>query len=132
MVFFKKLLVAGVALTLLVLVFISVINVFNHSSNVRLQEEQEVTRFLLRNNSFDKDPRTVRYKSDLSFFDMKTVEGKSFEDVDGLQEDGTYLLLHDDFHRGPTEACMPMVEEQDRIKRVHYHFSYCGTFGEST
>ena len=126
MVFSKKLLVAGVVLTLVLVAFISIIN--------RLPEEQEVTQrqlsLLLRNTDYT-NPRTVIYKSDLSYFDKKSVEGKSFQDVDGLQKDGTYLLYHDDFHQGPTNFCMPMVEEQDRIKRVHYHFSYCYLFGET-
>ena len=126
MVFSKKLLVAGVVLALVVVAFISIIN--------RLPEEQEVTQrqlsLLLRNTDYT-NPRTVSYKSDLSYFDKKSVEGKSFQDVDGLQKDGTYLLYHDDFHQGPTNFCMPMVEEQDRIKRVHYHFSYCYLFGET-
>jgi hypothetical protein len=64
-------------------------------------------------------------------FDPRTVEGKSFEDAEGLQGDGTYLLLHEEFHQGPSGTCTPFVEQKDLIKRVHYHFAYCKGFGES-
>jgi hypothetical protein len=63
-------------------------------------------------------------------FDQKSVQGKSFENAEGLYEDGTYLLLHDEFHQGPSGTCAPFVEQKDSIKRVHYHFTYCKGFGE--
>ncbi|KAL3796323.1 LOW QUALITY PROTEIN: hypothetical protein ACHAWO_008992 [Cyclotella atomus] len=52
-------------------------------------------------------------------FDPRTVEGKSFEDAEGLQGDGTYLLLHEEFHQGPSGTCTPFVEQKDLIKRLN-------------
>ena len=63
-------------------------------------------------------------------FDANSVKGKSYVDAEGLQADGTYLLLHDEFHRGPNEFCQPMVEAQDRIQRIHYHFDQCRLFDD--
>ena len=73
---------------------------------------------------------TLKSKPPSYTFDPSTVEGKAFEDVEGLQDDGTYLFLHDEFHHGPGGFCMPMMEVKDKIKRVHYHFAYCKAFGE--
>ena len=64
-------------------------------------------------------------------FDPAPVVAKSFEEVEGLQPDGTYLLYHDVYRYGPNESCMPLVYEKDRIKRVHYHFASCKMFGKS-
>lgn len=63
-------------------------------------------------------------------FDSKTIEGKAYTDVEGIQEDGTFLLFHDEHHRGPNMLCMPLVKAENQIKRVHYHYSDCKTFDD--
>ena len=63
-------------------------------------------------------------------FDPLAVEGKTSTDVEGLQDDGTYLLFHDEFHVGPNGYCMPIVEVKDKIERMHYHFDQCKLFGK--
>ena len=65
-----------------------------------------------------------------SNFDPKSVAGKSYKDAEGVQNDGTYLILYDEFYEGPGNSCIPLVRAKDKIKRVHYHFSHCQLFGE--
>ena len=62
-------------------------------------------------------------------FDSNTIEGIP-SDVEGIQDDGTFLLVHDEHHRGPNMLCMPLVEAEDQIKRVHYHYSNCKNFDD--
>lgn len=63
-------------------------------------------------------------------FDPKSIAGKSYTDVEGVQKDGTYLMLYDEFHEGPDNDCIPLLRVKNQIKRIHYHFSYCQLFGE--
>ena len=65
-------------------------------------------------------------------FNPTPLQHKSHTQVEGLQNDGTYLLFHDEFRSGPNENCMPLVEagDHDVVKRVHYHFYSCKKFGE--
>jgi hypothetical protein len=64
-------------------------------------------------------------------FDPKPIEHLLYDITEGVQPDGTYLLHYDIFDKGPTDFCMPLVEAEDRIERVHYHFTSCKKFGES-
>jgi hypothetical protein len=71
-------------------------------------------------------------QSQTSFiFDPKPIEHLSHDIAEGVQPDGTYLLVHDSFDNGPNDSCMPLVKAEDRIERVHYHFASCKKFGES-
>ena len=76
------------------------------------------------------DVSSTRQQQSSFIFDSTPFQHMSHEDAEGLQEDGTYLLFHDYFRSGPNESCMLLVEAENRIKRVHYHFSSCKKFGE--
>jgi hypothetical protein len=64
-------------------------------------------------------------------FNPEPILYKHYQEVEGLQEDGTYLLYHDAYRLGPDDNCMSLVEKKDQIKHVHYHFSSCKKFGKS-
>eukprot|EP00804_Cyclotella_cryptica_P026585 CCRYP_014015-RA/>CCRYP_014015-RA protein AED:0.05 eAED:0.05 QI:0/-1/0/1/-1/1/1/0/451 len=81
------------------------------------------------------DPKTVEQKPVAGFagsfaFDPKTIRHKHFDHVSPLLEDGTYLLFTDLRSRGPNRDCIDIVNQQDRIKRIHYHFASCSMFDD--
>ncbi|KAL7503496.1 hypothetical protein ACHAWX_000592 [Stephanocyclus meneghinianus] len=107
----------------------------DRNAHIGLTEIQRKTRAL---QSFPKssffDPKTVEQKpvADVAVasfaFDPTTIQYKHFDDIPPLLEDGTYLLFTDLRHRGPNKNCKYISNQQDRIKRIHYHFASCWKF----
>ena len=64
--------------------------------------------------------------------DPKSVELKpantGHQQLDtGIQADGTYLLIQND---KIYQYCNPLIDNKDRIKRIHYHMSSCRNFDD--
>lgn len=53
---------------------------------------------------------------------------KHHEEVEGVHPDGTYLLYHDMFNRGPNDSCLDLIKEKQRVTKIHYHYSACKAF----
>ncbi|KAL3788045.1 hypothetical protein HJC23_008389 [Cyclotella cryptica] len=94
---------------------------------------RETKALRLKTRSSFWDPKTVEQKPVSSVagsfpFDPETIRHKKFEDVLPFLEDGTYLLFTDLRFRGPNTDCRDIVNQQDRINRIHYHVASCSVF----
>eukprot|EP00804_Cyclotella_cryptica_P026583 CCRYP_014014-RA/>CCRYP_014014-RA protein AED:0.09 eAED:0.09 QI:0/-1/0/1/-1/1/1/0/485 len=104
-----------------------------HSGREGLPRETKALRSKTKSSFLD--PKTVEQKPVAGFagsfaFDPKTINDQPFEDVSPFLEDGTYLLFTDLRSRGPSGGCSALLKQQDRIKRIHYHFASCWMFDD--
>ncbi|KAL3787639.1 hypothetical protein HJC23_011787 [Cyclotella cryptica] len=68
------------------------------------------------------DPKTVVIKP---FDNLSSLRRKSWKDATIL-DDGTYLLFQDEFRKGT--YCETIINNKNRIKRLHYHAGSCKLF----
>eukprot|EP00804_Cyclotella_cryptica_P021377 CCRYP_016773-RA/>CCRYP_016773-RA protein AED:0.08 eAED:0.08 QI:0/-1/0/1/-1/1/1/0/471 len=89
---------------------------------VDVGRRSSVRRKALRKQKLIFDPKTVVIKP---VQDLTSLRGKSWKDATIL-DDGTYLLFEDEFGRG--NYCATVINNKNRIKRMHYHAGSCKHF----
>eukprot|EP00804_Cyclotella_cryptica_P021383 CCRYP_016774-RA/>CCRYP_016774-RA protein AED:0.46 eAED:0.46 QI:0/-1/0/1/-1/1/1/0/175 len=81
-----------------------------------------VRRKVLRKQKIIFDPKTVVIKPVQG---STSLRGKSWKDAT-IFDDGTYLLFEDEHRRG--NYCETIINNKNRIKRMHYHAGSCKRF----
>ena len=75
------------------------------------------------NRPIDLSPRTT------VAYDPKTYQYNP-KDLDGVNQEGTYMLLQHRNDGGPRNNCNFLIKERERIQRIHFHVHSCKRFDD--
>lgn len=90
---------------------------------IQVMEEQAVEQQLREEQRLD----IQQQPSKREIFDPLTVPVRRYNEID-IMDDGTAFLFLNARTNGPKDSCTDLVENKDRITRIHYHAAMCSVF----